>query len=75
MSNGYADIPMEKGFFYLLAILDLRSRYVLHWQLSNTLEADGCVDAFKETLNKWGKPLIFNRAGGPDRSGQPVYQR
>ena len=68
-------IPMEKGFFYLLAILDLRSRYVLHWQLSNTLDADWCVDALKETLTRWGKPVIFNRAGGPDRSRQSVYQR
>lgn len=68
-------IPMEKGFSYLLAILDLRSRYVLHWQLSNTLDADWCVDALKETLTRWGKPVIFNRAGGPDRSRQSVYQR
>lgn len=36
-------IPMPKGFFYVMAILDLHNRYVLHWQLSNTLEADRCV--------------------------------
>ncbi len=68
-------IPMPKGFFYVMAILDLHSRYVLHWELSNTLEADWCVATLQESLQKWGKPEIFNRAGGPDGSGKPVYQR
>ena len=53
-----------KRFFYLLAILDLRSRYVLHWQLSNTLDTDWCVEALRETLEKWGKPMIFNTDQG-----------
>ena len=39
---------------------DLRSRYVLHWQLSNTLDAHWCVDALKEALLRRGKPVIFN---------------
>jgi len=62
-------IPMPKGFFYVMAIrpaarLDLHSRYVLHWQLSNTLEADWCVAALQHSLQKWGKPQIFNTDQG-----------
>jgi putative transposase len=57
-------IPMPKGFFYVMAILDLHSRYVLHWQLSNTLEADWCVATLHESLQQWGKPTIFNTDQG-----------
>ncbi len=35
-------IPMAKGFLYLVAIMDLYSRYVVAWKLSNTLDADSC---------------------------------
>ena len=65
---------MPKGFFYVMDILDLHSRYVLQWQLSNTLEADWCVETLQQSLQQWGKPQIFNRAGGPDQPGEPVYQ-
>jgi putative transposase len=56
---------MPKGFFYVMAIrpaarLDLHSRYVLHWELSNTLEADWCVATLQKSLKQWGKPEIFN---------------
>ena len=39
---------MARGFLYLVAILDCHSRYVVVWRLSNSLEADFCVDALKE---------------------------
>ena len=41
-------IPMARGFVYLVAIIDWYSRKVLAWQLSNTLDADFCVDALGE---------------------------
>jgi putative transposase len=56
-------IPMEKGFLYLVAIIDLYSRYVLAWQLSNSMENDFCVEALKEALQK-GRPEIFNTDQG-----------
>jgi putative transposase len=40
-------IPMVRGFLYLVAIMDWYSRYVLSWRLSNTLEADFCIDALE----------------------------
>ena len=45
-------LPMSRGFLYLVAIMDWHSRYVLAWKLSNTLDADFCIDALKEALSK-----------------------
>ena len=56
-------IPMQKGFLYLVVIMDWYSRYVLSWRLSNTLESDFCVEALKEALKK-GRPEIFNTDQG-----------
>ncbi len=50
---------MARGFLYLVAIMDWHSRYVVAWRLSNTLEADFCVDALKEALGQ-GQPEVFN---------------
>ena len=58
-------IRMERGFLYLVAIMDWYSLKVLAWRLSNTLEADFCVSALKEALAKYGPPEIFNTDQGP----------
>jgi putative transposase len=57
-------IPMARGFVYLVAIIDWYSRKVLAWQLSNTLDADFCVDALREALATYGRPAIFNTDQG-----------
>jgi len=62
-------IPMARGFLYLVAIIDWYSRYVLSWRLSNTLDADFCVEAIKEALRK-GKPDIFNTDQGAQFTGE-----
>ena len=56
-------IPMARGFLYLVAIIDVYSRYVLSWRLSNTLDAGFCVEALEEALRK-GRPDIFNTDQG-----------
>ena len=56
-------IPMRYGFMYLVAVIDWFSRYVLAWELSNTLESIFCVDALKCALTK-GMPNIFNTDQG-----------
>ena len=56
-------IPMARGFVYLVVIMDWYSRYVLSWRLSNTLDAEFCVDALEEALSK-GRPEIFNTDQG-----------
>ena len=52
-------IPMRRGFLYLVAVMDWFSRYVLAWRLSNTLDANFCLEALEEALGKQ-KPDIFN---------------
>lgn len=56
-------IPMSNGFLYLVAFIDLYSRFVLSWQLSNSLESSFCIEALEEAL-KFGKPKILNSDQG-----------
>ena len=53
-------IPMARGFVFLAAVLDWRSRRVLAHRLSITMEADFCVEALQEALAKYGRPGIVN---------------
>jgi putative transposase len=57
-------LPMAHGFLYLVAILDVFSRKVLAWRLSNTMTADFCVEALEEAIAKFGAPEIFNTDQG-----------
>lgn len=57
-------LPMAHGFLYLVAILDIASRKVLSFRLSNTLTADFCVAALEEALARFGPPEIFNTDQG-----------
>ena len=57
-------IPVNRGFLYLVAIMDWASRYVLAWRLSNTLDASFCTDALEEALARYGAPEIFNTVNG-----------
>lgn len=57
-------IRMEVGFLYLVAIMDWHSRYVLSWNLSNTLDAYFCVDALERAFSFGRKPEIFNTDQG-----------
>jgi putative transposase len=56
-------VPMQKGFMYLVAVMDWYSRYVLSWEISNSLDAGFCVDALQEAL-RMGCPAIFNTDQG-----------
>ena len=57
-------LPMRKGFLYLVAIIDWHTRKVLAWRISNTLEADFCVEALNEAIHRFGKPEIMNTDQG-----------
>jgi len=57
-------IPMKHGFMYLVAIVDLYSRFVVGWGLSNTLDADFCVEVLKTAIQRHGRPEIFNSDQG-----------
>lgn len=53
-------IPMRRGFFYLVAIMDWATRRVLAWYLSNTMEDGFYVAALEEAMARFGKREIFN---------------
>ena len=62
-------IPVQRGFLYLVAVMDWASRYVLAWRLSNTLDASFCTDALDEALTRHGKPEVFNTDQGSQFTG------
>jgi len=62
-------LPMAHGFQYLVAILDVASRKVLAWRLSNTMTADFCVEALEDALRRYGPPEIFNTDQGAQFTG------
>ena len=49
---------MQRGFLYLVAIMDWSTRAVLSWRLSNTMYPDFCVEALQEALSRFGRPEI-----------------
>ncbi len=61
-------IPVQRGFLYLVAIMDWATRHVLAWRLSNTMDAGFCVEALEEALARYGKPEIFNTDQGLPRA-------
>ena len=75
-------IPMPRGFLYLVAIrcpagdclqsprgVDWATRKVLSWRLSNSMEADFCIEALNEAMAKYGKPGIMNSDQGSQFTG------
>lgn len=69
-------IPMARGFCYLVAIMDVASRRILAWRLSNTMDARFCVAALEEALVRYGAPTIFNTDQGVHQFGvQPEARR
>jgi putative transposase len=60
------DLPMRRGFLYLVAVMDWATRKVLAWRVSNTLEAEFCLEALEEALARFGRPESFNT----DQGGQ-----
>lgn len=63
-------IPMRSGFMYLTAVMDWYSRYILSWELSNSLESNFCVLALKRALEHYGDPEIFNTDQGSQFSSK-----
>jgi putative transposase len=57
-------LPMAHGFLYLVAILDVASRKVLSFRVSNTMTPDFCVEALQEAIARFGAPEIMNTDQG-----------
>ena len=57
-------VPMRKGFMYLCAIIDVHTRYVINWSVSNTMTAQWCQLVVQEAIERNGKPDILNSDQG-----------
>ncbi len=57
-------VPMANGFMYLVAVMDWWSRYVLNWELSNSLDSEFCIRAWTAALAVGRQPLISNTDQG-----------
>lgn len=67
-------IPMNKGWLYLVAIIDWYSRYVLSWELSNTLDTSFCLTALQRALQRTA-PEIFNTDQGSQFTSEAFTQK
>ena len=57
-------VRLPQGFVYLVAIIDVNSRYILSWRISNSMETSFCMAALEEAL-EMGRPEILNTDQGP----------
>jgi putative transposase len=73
-SSDITYVRLERGWLYLVAILDWYSRYVLAWEVSNTLDSDFCVAALDRALAR-GRPAIFNTDQGSQFTGHAFTGR
>lgn len=62
-STDFTYIPMPTGYMYLAAVIDWHSRYVISWELSNTMDYIFCLNALENALTQ-GEPIIFNTDQG-----------
>jgi len=67
-------IPMKHGFMYLVAVMDWHSRFILSWELSNTMDVDFCVAALDAAL-VMGRPEIFNTDQGSQFTSHSFVNR
>lgn len=57
-------MPLPRGYMYLTAVIDLYSRYVLNWSLSNTMESEWCKEMIGQAIGIYGRPKIINTDQG-----------
>lgn len=63
-------IPLKRGFMYLFAIMDLFSRYILAWDISNAMTSKWCKNVFDQCINWYPTPEIFNTDQGSQFSSE-----
>jgi putative transposase len=55
---------MKRGFMYMVAIIDWYSRYIVGFELSNTLDKTFVIEAIQKAIRQYGKPEIMNSDQG-----------
>lgn len=63
-STDISYIPMLHGFMYLYAVIDVYSRFIVGWRLSNSLSSSNCISLIKDCVAKYGRPEIINSDQG-----------
>ena len=63
-------LKTSSGFLYLVAIIDVYSRLIMGWKISNSLCADSCINALEDALIRHGKPKIMNSDQGSQFTGE-----
>lgn len=67
-------IPLERGFMYMIAIIDVYSRKVLNWSISNTMTAEWCAEVYRDAIHEFGAPEIINTDQGSQFSS-PIFTK
>lgn len=57
-------VPMRRGFMYLCAVIDLHTRFVVNWSLSNVMSSQWCRQVVEEAIANYGQPEIINSDQG-----------
>lgn len=57
-------IPMLHGFMYMNAIIDVYSRKILNWSVSNSMDKEWCIELLEDTIAQYGPPEIHNSDQG-----------
>lgn len=57
-------IPVQNGYLYLCAVIDIYSRFVVGWSLSNTMTSEWCQETLKGAIEQYGRPEILNTDQG-----------
>jgi len=57
-------VPMKNGFMYLCALIDIHTRYVVGWGVSNSMTAEWCTEIVSDAIAAHGKPGIINSDQG-----------
>lgn len=67
-------VPVGNGHMYLVAIIDLYSRFIVGWSLSNTMTAEWCKECLEMAIMQFGAPEILNTDQG-SQFRSPVFTK
>ena len=67
-------IPMLRGFMYMNAIIDVHSRKILNWSISNSMDKEWCIELLEDTIAKYGAPQIHNSDQGSQYTSAPFIE-
>ena len=64
-------VPMNRGYMYLVAIIDLKSRFIVGWSVSSTMESSWVVETLQKAVKQFGVPEIINSDQGSQFTSEP----